>query len=532
MPAHGKLVMRQANVNKIYIFTIIVTKSMNKIFKYSLIFASAVIALACSHSKVQTGKVTFVGKFSDSFPVEKNYTVKISVPELVDGSKQIDEYETTVMMDRSFSLSIPLFRSVYGMLSINDEELGAFFLSPEKETKIDLSLTGDNKIQVKVIKGQALTLDDIGRIGESFIKFVGKVLDPKSLADLQWNMSSEEYKKYILQWTDKQIITVVDENKDLSEDLKQLLYKELKWWTFNQYLFDYENTIRGLYESERNETAIKDTIFTPVKPNKAYYSFLSYFDWNDSPVFNTPPSYPRIFQAILTDSILNIPNIENKSLNDWLNEVRTIISPLIGSGNDLFYDMLLLHAYVNQLNNDAKPLSKEQIEEINTYFKNPTFARYIFANNEALIKQTYFPVYVKETPIVINKEKLMETILSSYRGKAVVVDFWATWCGPCMEAMQKMKTIKEEFLDKDVVFVYITGVSSHKDLWEKTIQNISGEHYYLDKEEWESISHSKQYDIDVIPTYLFFDSNGVLNNKISGYPGNEEMKKMVEELLP
>jgi len=82
-----------------------------------------------------------------------------------------------------------------------------------------------------------------------------------------------------------------------------------------------------------------------------------------------------------------------------------------------------------------------------------------------------------------------------------------------------------------IIFVYLTDESSPKELWEKTIQDISGEHYYLTKEESESISKSKQYGFDAVPTYMFFDSNGNLKNKISGYPGNDAMQKMIEELL-
>jgi thiol-disulfide isomerase/thioredoxin len=50
--------------------------------------------------------------------------------------------------------------------------------------------------------------------------------------------------------------------------------------------------------------------------------------------------------------------------------------------------------------------------------------------------------------------------LSEYRGKVVVMDFWATWCGPCKEVMPRMQKLYEKYQDRDVV---ILGV----DAWEQ-----------------------------------------------------------------
>jgi thiol-disulfide isomerase/thioredoxin len=52
-------------------------------------------------------------------------------------------------------------------------------------------------------------------------------------------------------------------------------------------------------------------------------------------------------------------------------------------------------------------------------------------------------------------------LLSEYRGKVVVLDFWATWCGPCAEVMPRMQKLHEKYADKGVV---VFGVNS----WEKS----------------------------------------------------------------
>ncbi|WP_226995407.1 TlpA disulfide reductase family protein, partial [Candidatus Symbiothrix dinenymphae] len=71
-----------------------------------------------------------------------------------------------------------------------------------------------------------------------------------------------------------------------------------------------------------------------------------------------------------------------------------------------------------------------------------------------------------ETPQASN-EKLLGTILANYKGKVAVVDFWATWCGPCLQANKEIKPLKEELSGKDVVYIYLTGETSPLSLWRK-----------------------------------------------------------------
>jgi hypothetical protein len=77
---------------------------------------------------------------------------------------------------------------------------------------------------------------------------------------------------------------------------------------------------------------------------------------------------------------------------------------------------------------------------------------------------------------------------------------------------------------------YITSTTSPVASWKRIMKEIDGEHYYLNTEEWDYLSNTMTSGIT--PTYLLYDSTGVLINKMSGYPGTEEIQKQIQELLP
>ncbi|MFD2941392.1 TlpA disulfide reductase family protein [Flavobacterium notoginsengisoli] len=94
-----------------------------------------------------------------------------------------------------------------------------------------------------------------------------------------------------------------------------------------------------------------------------------------------------------------------------------------------------------------------------------------------------------------------EVKLSDYRGKIVVLDFWATWCGPCKASFPKMQELVNKYKDKDVTFLFINTWENKKD--DEVLKNVKD---YLTE---------KKYTFNVV-----FDSKSevVTNYKIQGIP--------------
>jgi len=137
--------------------------------------------------------------------------------------------------------------------------------------------------------------------------------------------------------------------------------------------------------------------------------------------------------------------------------------------------------------------------------------------------------------------------LSDYKGKIVVLDFWATWCGPCITSMPKIRELQAHYKGKPVVIIGVTSIQGMHvengkriDLAEKPQEEMDMMKSYIKNQDvtW-TIAYSKQevfnpdYGVNGIPHMAIIDAKGVL--RYSGiHPGatpTADKIKMIDGLL-
>lgn len=117
--------------------------------------------------------------------------------------------------------------------------------------------------------------------------------------------------------------------------------------------------------------------------------------------------------------------------------------------------------------------------------------------------------------------------LSSLKGQVVVIDFWASWCGPCRRENPHMVELYKELNSKGVEFFGVS-LDKNKDKWLKAIEDdgLTWNHV-LDIKDEKSFA-AKLYGINSIPATVLIDQNGVIvANKVFG----DELKVEIEKLL-
>ncbi|MBC7902271.1 MAG: TlpA family protein disulfide reductase [Gemmatimonadaceae bacterium] len=128
--------------------------------------------------------------------------------------------------------------------------------------------------------------------------------------------------------------------------------------------------------------------------------------------------------------------------------------------------------------------------------------------------------------IILKNTSGVPVALSSLRGKVVLVDFWASWCGPCRRANKSLVSVYAKLKSKGFE-IYSISLDDDAAAWKKAIVADKISWLQVHEKGWES-TVSAEWKIEQLPTSFLLDKSGKI---VAIDPEGRQLEQAVTKLL-
>lgn len=192
----------------------------------------------------------------------------------------------------------------------------------------------------------------------------------------------------------------------------------------------------------------------------------------------------------------------------------------------------LLFFITKQLIEKTNPTRKVNINRFLGDVSNPTYASYF--NNNYLLKDDSNIAVGQNMVFTIDgiTSISLEEILEKNKGKLIYMDFWASWCVPCIAALPDSKKLRETYSSQKIAFLYIS-IDDKKLDWKNALKRygleMNGQSFLLaDPIDAEIV---KKFSIREIPRYILINTDGTIISENAPSPGTKELTELIEKYI-
>lgn len=464
--------------------------------------------------KIEKGKALLEGQILDFEPgMSSNFTIYLR------GAVNLEQKVDIKVNDNGqFSSEIPVITTTPATLYTGIEAID-FLLAPGEKTNLFINQREICRRQSKLHKDK--------KSNEANVYYGGYLAGPSGeIAKLNFKTNiDDDYPQFI-------------------KDLKDRNAEEVKAYILNKHKeklrqIDALKATKACKEMlccAVDASAVSLLTFVPGIMQRVHITNYKLKDEQvNEYIKNNPVSLPddflnvlRDFPSLNTTQAMYVPLYMRLTGSPMF---RTAFSKALGTDKGIYFELSTVANVLNGIN-DFTPVTEEQLAKISA-LSTPVYLETVKEKNDELLAK--IEKNKKKTGFTINEagevsnEDLFASIISKYHGHTLLVDFWATWCGPCRMANKAMIPMKEELKDRDIVYIYLTGETSPKGTWENMIPDIHGEHFRVTADQWNYLMNS--FQIRGVPTYLLVDREGNITYKTTGFPGVDKMKSELLKVL-
>jgi len=289
------------------------------------------------------------------------------------------------------------------------------------------------------------------------------------------------------------------ESHTLTAELIKYAHADINYWyAFNLMNYPYEHPI---FQNQ--------PVPMPVPPD--------YYDFMEDIKINNPSALPNKYYVYFLQDYLSFQ--ANKAQKKGLSRFELADKYL--KGKPLFFYKALQHSVeIKRANNPLAERKAYDFIHNCPYELYGEFVKLAYHESRGIVTGMDAPPF----ELVDANGQLVK--LSDYRGKVVFIDFWATWCKPCLRMVPAHQKLQTHFEADNVVFLYIS-TDRNSGNWKKFVEKgtFPGNHL---------LANSKmidQYKVESLPYTILVDTNGkIVWHHIGGFSVQRTTQRILELL--
>jgi thiol-disulfide isomerase/thioredoxin len=303
-------------------------------------------------------------------------------------------------------------------------------------------------------------------------------------------------------------LSMFDRQTPMGDDFKRIAMNTIRSTAINDSLLLYSNN-KGLLKDEGSNREFIRKKLTTIK-NIGYMPYQNYL--------------------VACTNLLSLGAVNQRSIilnaADFKNRFDFACNNFYGMSKDFLLANLMYTSAERDIVLPAGYLKKFQQECLSDFYR-------MAIVKKLQEKKEFVSVKGSDNLLSIDGKSTQNlmTVFSHFENKVILLDFWASWCGPCREEMPFMNVLKRRYKTADLV---VLSISMDRDVssWRKANveESLSNNNSFL-LVDGDKAAFIKQYKIMTLPRYVLISKGGKVVNSSAPRPSDASLTRQIDQIL-